>query len=116
MKLLLKRGFLPTRRREFKSESESQVTVAFESRSTPSERQRRFDVWQYFYLVGVSGNEEKDILQGPRSGWAFPRIGDTPLFCPYTVLFGSVMVLVAVLFSVEMYFNEGIMRREAAWK
>lgn len=47
----------------------------------------------------------RNILLVLGNGWVFHRIRNTPIFCAY-VVFRSVMV--GMLFSVEMYFNEGL--------
>lgn len=57
----------------------------------------------------------RNILLVLGNGWVFHRIGNTLIFCAY-VVFRSFMALVGMLFSVEMYFNEGVMRLEVSWR
>lgn len=72
-----------------------------------------------FYLVRIFccyGNEGEEYST---SSWKWVGFSENWVHTPFLshgVLFRSVMALVGVLYRIEMYFNEGIMRLEVTWK
>ena len=61
----------------------------------------------------MSGRIIPSILE---KGWRFPEIRLLPTFWPFMVGLGTVMVPVGVSFSMEMHYNECIMKLKVCWK